>query len=254
MMPRMRPRRAFDSPPTLLISCILCSLSEIPNPDNSKTNETGPNRHAGRIFLFRLFDECAVLVAGTEIDVDAPDLVAGEHEELGVAEALAAPGRAFVGYKSFVALDEDFFELVPLDPIAVLPTALEIGLFVDLVVIGAGETEILRKYILHDLAVIGHVGDEDGADRCRAVSRSHSTLLRDHAKIRLGLFHHARDGRPRLQALEITGNVVVRVAERLDHVAVEQRRQCRAIGHAERFAKRPGAGRHLLLDHAIRYA
>src|SRR5437868_9048418 len=252
MMPRMRLRRAFDSPPTLLISCILYSLSETSNPATTARRIRPGEIDMPAVFLFRLFDECAVLVAGTEIDVDTPDLVAGENEKLGVAKALAALGCASVGHESLVALDENFFELMPLDPVAVLPAALEIGLFVDLVVIGAGETEIVRKRILHDPAVIAHVGVKNGADGCRAGCRDHSPiLLRDHAEIRLGLLHHARDRPPRLQAFEIGDEAFV-VTERLDHAGIKQRRQGGAIGHRERFADCPAAGRHLLLDHAIR--
>ena len=97
-----------------------------------------------KIYLLPLFDEHTVLVGGAEIDVDPADFVTREGKEFGVAEALATSRHAFVSHKSLIALDEDFFELMALDPVAVLPTALKIGRLVDLVVIRAREGEIVR--------------------------------------------------------------------------------------------------------------
>src|SRR5258708_10476593 len=67
---------------------------------------------------FALPDEDAVLIAGAEIHIDALDLVALEAEELGIPELLPTLGQAFIGDKSLVAFDQDFFELMPLDPVA----------------------------------------------------------------------------------------------------------------------------------------
>jgi len=53
---------------------------------------------------------------------------------------------------------------VPLDPAGVAPAALEVSGLVDVVVIGAGEVEIIGKCVLDGLAVVRHVGGEDGAD------------------------------------------------------------------------------------------
>jgi hypothetical protein len=78
-------------------------------------------------FLLPLFHERAILICRAEIHIDAFDLVAFERKKLGVAEIPATFGHAFVGHKGLVAFDEDPFEFVPLDPVAVAPAPLEIG-------------------------------------------------------------------------------------------------------------------------------
>src|SRR4051812_31235507 len=102
----------------------------------------------------RLLDEGAVRIGGAEIDVDAAYLVAREGEELRVAEFLAVAGEAPVAHEGLVALDEDLFQAVALDALAVRPAPLEIGLFVDPVVIRAGEGEILGEQPLDQLAIL----------------------------------------------------------------------------------------------------
>src|ERR1700738_2844937 len=82
-----------------------------------------------------------------------------------------------------------------------------------------------------------------------AVSRMF--LSWEHREIRRGLLQHARVGRPRLQAVEIGGNVAVAVAKRHDLVGIEQRRSRGAIGKTEGFTDRPGPGFHLTVDHAV---
>src|SRR5229473_6081671 len=74
-----------------------------------------------------------------------------------------------------------------------------------------------------------------------------ASSFRNHVEIRLGFLQHARDRRTRLQPLEIGRYIFMRIAERLDHVAVEQRSHRGAIGETERFPHRPGASRHLRL-------
>ena len=109
-------------------------------------------RHEGNSgSIFALPDEGAVLIGGAEIDVDTADLVSVEDEELGISEVLAAFGDAVVGHKGLVTFDEDLFEFMPLDPFGVAPAADEIGRLVDPVIIGAGETEILRQRIFAPL-------------------------------------------------------------------------------------------------------
>src|ERR1019366_10760973 len=93
--------------------------------------------------LRRLPDKNAVLVRRAEINIDAFDPVAFEAEKLGISKALAAFGHAFVGHKGLIAFDEDFFQLMPLDPVAATPAVREIGRLVDLVIIRTGEAEIV---------------------------------------------------------------------------------------------------------------
>src|SRR5829696_8809268 len=92
-----------------------------------------------------LFDERAMVVGRAEIDVDALHLVAREDEELGVAKVASALGDATVGYEGFIALDENSLQFVPLDPVAALPAAVEIGRLVDRIVVGTGEAEIVAE-------------------------------------------------------------------------------------------------------------
>ena len=49
--------------------------------------------------LSLLLDEDTVLIGRAEIDVDTPDAVAFESEELGIAETLAVLGDAAVGHE-----------------------------------------------------------------------------------------------------------------------------------------------------------
>src|SRR5258708_5251086 len=129
------------------------------------TNGNTARRHAPKDFLLsRLLDEDAILIGRREIDIDAADLVAGKNEEFGITKAPAAFGDAFIGHEGFIAFDKDPFQLVPLDPVAVLPTAFEVGGLVDLVVKGAGETEVVGERNLHRLSVVRHVGDEQRVD------------------------------------------------------------------------------------------
>jgi hypothetical protein len=119
------------------------------SPDT--TNQIGFRRHAKRVyswilfadFLLRQFGKDAVLVTCAEIDIDAPDLVAFEAEELGIAKAPAVFGQAPVGYKGIAALNQDFLELVPFDPVAAAPASRKVGGLVDLIVIRTGKAEIL---------------------------------------------------------------------------------------------------------------
>src|ERR1700680_5340656 len=133
---------------------------------------------------FALPDENTVLVGGAEIDIDTFDLVASEAEELGVSETPAVLGEAFVGHKGLIASDKDFFELVPFDPVGDAPAAHEIGRLVDLVVIGAGETEIVSEGVFDGLAVVRQISSEDSADDRRFVLRGHVDLLTPAAKHR----------------------------------------------------------------------
>jgi len=75
-------------------------------------------------------------------------------EKLRVPEILAAFGYATIGHKRLIAVDEDLFEFVALDPVPVAPAALEIGRLVDLVVIWAREVEIVGECILDDPAIV----------------------------------------------------------------------------------------------------
>src|ERR1700730_14636342 len=84
---------------------------------------------------FVLSDEDVILVSGAEIDIDTLDLVANELEELRIAEVLPVPRYADVGHEGLIAFDEDPFEFVTRDPVAVAPAPLEIGGLVDVVVI-----------------------------------------------------------------------------------------------------------------------
>ena len=86
-----------------------------------------PDRQA-RSSRRRLFDERAIVVSRTEIDVDALHLVAVEDEELGIAKRLATLGDATVGDEGLIAFDENPLQLVPFDPVAVLPAPFEICL------------------------------------------------------------------------------------------------------------------------------
>src|SRR6266498_2628165 len=122
-------------------------------------------------------DERAVLVSRAKIDVDALHLVALEGEELSIAKRPAAFGDATVGDKGFIALDENPLQLVPFDPVAVLPAAFEIGPLVDVIVVGAGEAKILAERVLDERAIVGEIGCEDPADRLCLVCSGHSTLL-----------------------------------------------------------------------------
>ena len=108
-----------------------------------------------------LFDERAVVVSRAEIDVDALHLVAIEDEELGIAKSPAAFGDATIGDKGFIAFDENPLQLMPLDPVAVLPAAFEIGRLVDVIVVGAGEAKIVAERVLDELAIVGEIGCED---------------------------------------------------------------------------------------------
>src|SRR3954471_11863355 len=103
---------------------------------------------------FVLSDKDAVLVSGAEIDVDALDLVAFESEELGIAEALPVRGDAGVGHEGLVAFDEYPVEIATLEPVTVAPAPLEIGGLVDGVVIGAGETKVVRQRVFDRAAVV----------------------------------------------------------------------------------------------------
>src|SRR3982074_414104 len=103
----------------------------------------------------------AVLIGGAEINIDAFDLVTFEAEELGIAEVLSTLGCAFVGHKSLIAFDEDSFGLMPLDPVGIAPAAYEIGGLVDLVVIWAGEPEIVSERVLNSLAAVRQVGGQE---------------------------------------------------------------------------------------------
>src|SRR3984957_16535074 len=126
------------------------------------TNDAGWYRHLSRRKSWRRkLEEFAVAVGGAEIDVDATDPVAGKRKELGVAEGLAVLGDAFLVYKGFFAFHEDPFQVASFDPQAAGPTTLEIGRLADLVIIGAGENEIVGQRILEGLAVGRRVGGED---------------------------------------------------------------------------------------------
>src|SRR3954468_9545548 len=93
--------------------------------------------------LLLLLDERAILVGRAEIYIDAPDPLAVEAEEFGVAKALAVFCHHLVGNERLISLDEDFFQRLPFDPVGDAPAASEIGPLVDAVVIRAGEGEIL---------------------------------------------------------------------------------------------------------------
>jgi len=82
-------------------------------------------------FLLRQLGKYAVLVACAEINVDAPDLVAFEAEELGIAKAFPALGHTSVGHKGPFTLNTDSFQFLPLDPVAAAPASLEISRLVD---------------------------------------------------------------------------------------------------------------------------
>jgi hypothetical protein len=105
-----------------------------------------------------LLHERAILVTGAEIDIDTPDLVTLEGEELGVAKALAALGHTPVGHKGPFSFVKDSFQFLPLDPVADAPAPREIGRLVDLVIIGTGEAEIPGKRILDSRAVVRQIG------------------------------------------------------------------------------------------------
>src|ERR1700738_131063 len=118
-------------------------------------------------------DEDTILIAGAEIDVDAFNLVAFKAEKLGIAELLSASSQTFVSHKGLVAFDEDFFELVPLDPARIAPAAFEINGLVDLVVKRAGEAEIFGERVFDGLAVVRQIGGKEGADDLRAIANGH---------------------------------------------------------------------------------
>src|SRR6266478_7545229 len=126
---------------------------------------------------FALPDENTVLVGGAEIHIDAFDLVALEAEEFGITETLAAPGHAFVGHKGRIAFDEDPFELMPFDPVGDAPAAHKVSGLVDLVVIGAGETETVCERVFNGLAVVRQISSEQGADDLRLALPRHVNLL-----------------------------------------------------------------------------
>src|SRR5258708_11959378 len=106
---------------------------------------------------FALPDQDAVLIAGAEIHIGALDLVALEAEELGIPELLPTLGQAFIGDKSLVAFDQDFFELMPLDPVGDAPAARKIRRLVDLVIIWPGEAKVVSERIFYRLAVVRQV-------------------------------------------------------------------------------------------------
>src|SRR4030095_7522030 len=116
---------------------------------------------------FALPDENTVLVGGAEIHIDAFDLVALEAEEFGIAETLADPGHASVGHKGLIALDQDSFEQMPFDPVDDTPAARKVSGLVDLVVIGARETEIVGERIFNGLAVVRQISSKQRADDLR---------------------------------------------------------------------------------------
>jgi hypothetical protein len=111
--------------------------------------------------LARLPHEDPVLVAGAEIDIDAPYLLAFEYKELRVAEAFAVFRKASVGYESAVALDKNALEIVLLDPVAAIaPTTLEISLFIDPIVKWAGKSKIFGEGGFDRTAVASAVSSE----------------------------------------------------------------------------------------------
>src|ERR1700739_3574349 len=66
-----------------------------------------------------------------------------------------------------------------------------------------------------------------------------SVLLGEHAEIGLSFLEDAREGWARLQPLEINSQMRMALSERLDLVAVEQRRSGGAIGQREALAHHP---------------
>lgn len=125
-----------------------------------------------------LLHERAILIGRTEINIDAPDPVALEDEELGIAETLSIPGCALIGHKVLIALHNNPFQLLLFDPVADLPAR--------------RISSVLLRGIL-------------------------GSLLRHHPEKRLGLPQDAHHRWLRLQAVEIARNVAVGAAERLAH-------------------------------------
>src|SRR5664279_1444887 len=126
---------------------------------------SGASYNSGSGFL--LTNKDAVLIGGAEINVDGFDLVAGESEELGIAEGPAAFGDAGVSDEGLVAFDRYPFEVVTLNPVAVAPAPLEIGGPVDAVVIRAGEAEVGCQRALDGAPVVRQIGGKNGADDVR---------------------------------------------------------------------------------------
>src|SRR5947207_2071865 len=136
-----------------------------------KRHETTPKS------AFALPDEGAVLIGRAEIHIDALDLVALEAEEFGIAKTLAALGHASISHKCLIAFDENSFELMPFNPVGYPPAAHKIRGLVDLVVIRAGEMEIVSERVFNRLAVVRQISSEESADDLRLVLGRHVNLL-----------------------------------------------------------------------------
>ena len=126
-------------------------------------------RDTYRAPLFRLLDEAAVLIGRAEINVDTPDPVAFEGEELGIAKALSTLGDTAVGHEGGLAFDHDGFESLKLDPVGDPPATLEIRRLVDFVVIRTGEAEIVGEGGFDGVAVVRQIGGKQLADDFRFI-------------------------------------------------------------------------------------
>src|SRR6266849_9758691 len=126
---------------------------------------------------FALPDEGAVLTGGAEIDIDAFDLVALEAEEFGIAKILAAFGHTSIGHNGLITFDENSFELMPFNPVGDPPAAHKISGLVDLVVIRAGEMEVVSERVFNGLTVIRQISCEQSADGLRLALRMHVNHL-----------------------------------------------------------------------------
>jgi hypothetical protein len=78
-----------------------------------------------------------------------------------------------------------------------------------------------------------------------------SVPAREHREIRLGFLQHPRERRAGQQAVEIGRDVGMVLAQRRHLVGIEQRRGGRAVGQAERLARRPGPAGQLSLQQVV---
>ena len=100
-----------------------------------------------------------------KIDLGLDNLPISNGQHLRVAEASSAVAMADIRYTNAIVAGDDCDEVEAVDPSAVRPAALEIGLSIDAIVERAGEVKVLgeepldRRAILVDIGAIASLGD-----------------------------------------------------------------------------------------------
>src|SRR5690349_4890749 len=90
-----------------------------PAPSSIMTTADGNTASGSSLTLLRR--EYAILIGRAKIDIDATHPVAGEDEELGIAETLSVFRAALIGHESLIAIDQNPLELLARDPVGALP-------------------------------------------------------------------------------------------------------------------------------------